>query len=117
MKCPIDECNYVCFDKESSMTHCHDAHSECGQTVSQDVVVVSDDYNTEDGETMMTEETDIQVGEIEPLFVTTMAICPIKYRREFELDLWANRPDTADEAIDRAIMLCERYTPPTPSLF
>ena len=78
---------------------------------------MSDDCNMEDGETMATEETDIQVDEIEPLFITAMAICPIKYRREFELDLWANRPDTADEAIDRAIMLCERYTPPTPSLF
>ena len=76
---------------------------------------MSDDCNTDDGETMTTEETDIQVGEIEALFSSAMAICPIKYKREFELDLWANRPDTTDEAIDRAIMLHERDTPPTPS--
>ena len=68
---------------------------------------MSDDCNTEDEETMKNGAGDltIQVGKTEPLFATTMAICLIKYRREFKLNLWSNKPGTAEEAIDRAIML------------
>ena len=48
---------------------------------------------------------DVQVGDIEPGFESAMTICPIKYKREIDLDLWANRPDTAEETINRAILL------------
>ena len=64
----------------------------------------------------MTEDTDIQVGDIEPLFKSAKAICSIKYKREFESNLWENIPNTADEAINRAILLQERVPPPVHSL-
>ena len=64
----------------------------------------------------MTEDTDVQVGDIEPLFKLAMAIFPIKYKREFESDFWENIPNMADEAINRAIMLREQDTPLVHSL-
>ena len=65
---------------------------------------------------MATDNTNVQLGDIESLFESTVSICPIKYKQEFELDLWANRPDMEDEAINRVILLRERDTPPVHSL-
>ena len=94
----------------------HDVQGKCGSTVFQEIAAIADDDNTEDGGAMVTEDMDIQVGDIEPLFELTMSICPIKYKREFELDLWANRPDTSDDVINRAILIRERDTPLVHSL-
>ena len=108
MKCPVVECNYICSVKESSTIHWYDVHSECRSATSPEIAVMAEDDNTEDEGDMATEDSDVQVGDIEPLFELAMVICTIKYKREFELGLWTNRPDTEDDAINRAILLQER---------
>ena len=60
---------------------------------------------TEYGGDMATEDADVQIGDIEPIFKSAMKICHTQHKRELELDLWNNRPTTKDEAIERAILL------------
>ena len=66
---------------------------------------------TEDEGDMATEDADVQIGDIEPIFKSVMEICHTQHKRELELDLWNNRPTTKDEAIERAIPLQARDTP------
>ena len=49
------------------------------------------------------------------MFVRTMAICPPIAHLESEMDLWENRATNEDDAINRAIILLQRDTPPTSS--
>ena len=64
---------------------------------------------TEDEGDMATEDADVQIGDIEPIFKSVMAICHTQHKRELELDLWNNRPTTKDEATERAILLQALY--------
>ena len=44
MKCPIDECNYVCFDTQLALIHYHNVHSEvCGGESSPEVTDMTED--------------------------------------------------------------------------
>ena len=63
------------------------------------------------------EDTEVQLGNLDPMFKLAMEICPSYHRREFEFefDLWNNRPDTSDEAVNREISLQMREPPSTSS--
>ena len=94
------------------MIHYQDVHSElCEGERYPEVTDMTEDDDTVDKENIATEDVNVQIGDIEPLFKSAIEICPSQYKWEFELDLWTNRPDTEDEAINRAIILRARETP------
>ena len=107
----MNGCNHVYFDEESAVSHYHDVHSMCESVRSPEATEMADYDATEDEGGMVTEDADVQLGDIEPMFKSAMKICPSQHKRELELDLWNNRPTTKDEAIERAIILRARDNP------
>ena len=83
---------------------------------SPDAEDMSADTDTDDNEEEAPEEEgEVKLGSLDPMFKLAMEICPSYHRREFEFDLWNNRPATSDEAIDRAIVMRTREPPSTSS--
>ena len=116
-KCPADDCNYIYFDERAAMAHYEDVHKPLESMSSPDAEDMAADTDTDDNEEEASEEEEeVKLGSPDPMFKLAMEICPSYHRREFEFDLWNNRPDTSDEAIDRAIVMRMRETPSTSSL-
>ena len=92
IKCRVDDCNHVCFGEEYDVSHYHEVHSMCGSVSSPEATEMVDEDATEDEGGMATEDVDVQLDDIEPMFKSAMEICLSQHKRELELDLWNNSP-------------------------
>ena len=100
------------------MAHYEDVNSSLAHMSSPDAEDMAADTDTDDNEEEASEEEEeVKLGSPDPMFKLAMEICPSYHRREFEFefDLWNNRPDTSDEAVNREISLQMREPPSTSS--
>ena len=99
------------------MVHYEEVHNPPRSMSPPEVEDMADDTDTDDdGEEASEKDAEVKMGSLDPMFNLAMEICPSYHRREFEFDLWNNRPNTSDEAIDRATLLQTHEPPSTPSL-
>ena len=88
------------------MVHYEEVHNPPRSMSPPEVEDMTYDTDTDnDGEEVSEEDAEVKKGSLDPMFNLTMEMCPSYHKREFEFDMWNNRPNTPDEAFDRAILL------------
>ena len=116
-KYPVDNYNYVYFDGRAVMAHYEEDHNPLRSMSYPEAEDMADDTDSNDDEEEVSEENaEVKMGSLDPMFNLAMEICFSYHKREFEFDVWNNRPNTSDEAVDKAILLQTREPPSTPSL-
>ena len=70
----MDDCNYVCFDAESVISHYRDVHSMCGIVSSLEATEMADKDATGDEGGIATEDMDLQLGDIGPMLKSAMEV-------------------------------------------
>ena len=80
--CPVEGCNYVCFDDR--LAYWNDVHSE-GTPI--DSKMEESGIIEKERTMMLTDMTADDIGEMDDNFLPAMEICPPKYREELKYNL------------------------------